>query len=972
MGSPTVAIDAGGVTANGLQFDATGYVINGPGTLTLGGAPPITVTTAGQTATINAALAGTSGFTNNGLGTLVLTGNNSGLTGAVTISSGIVRATTSANALGAGTLSLSGGELQLANDTGLIFGRNTTVSGATQITIDRVTAGVGGTDVLNTLNIGAQTLTVTSGTNVTSGTGGLIFGATTLTGASIFNVTNGGAGNTRLSLGSINAGANTATFMGNGNTTLLGVVSGSGGITFTGSGTLTLAAANTYTGTTSLNSTTGGTVLLTSPTGLGPAANATVAFGSGSTNALSLNGNNITLASLSTTGTIVTPIVQSGSSAAGADTLTVNNASPNTFGGVLQNGGTRLLALTKGGAGNLTLTGTNALTGVVTINAGTLTLAGTGGTLATPVGVMTINNGANLTIDNTTAGGGNNNNRLSDTNTSGLTFNGGTFIYKGSDAGNSTETIGNITLTSGASAITLTFGGANTAVVSGGTSQILSRSAGGGVAFINGVNLGQNDTGTASVARLKFTTAPSFVGQTTEGGTAKGTTKTLGIIPYLVGSSDSATGLGTAGAVANTFLTYGTSGSVTGLRPLDRVNEFTQNAFTANNNTRITTTSSLAGGTTINSLLIDGANLTISSGTETVGSGAVLFATSNSILTNTLGFGANEGFIYLSSGVSATISSVISGTNATNGLTISGPGTLNMTATSIGTYTGAVNINGATVNILVGTNLGSGVAHNVNLNNGGTVGVGFNYTVGATTNNFVIGTGGGVFNVANTFTFTLGTANQLTGSGPLTIVGNSTGILVMGAANTYSGAALIKSGTVNLGAAGNSLGSGGATNTITLGDSTGGNVTLTAGAAATQANPIIVAGTGTLTISQTGAVSSVYSGPVALNSNLVLTASGASGSPVNMSGLISGAGSLTINAGTSGALVNLSATSTYTGTTTMNTGSGTLRLGAANAGSKYSAITLAATSPSTSTPAAPRLLPLRAPAMSPIQELLRP
>lgn len=79
--------------AGGLQFDVDGYTIAPTGSeiLTLaGGSPTIAVTNLGTTATISAILAGTSGFTLSGTGTLVLSGNNA-FTGGVTINSGILK-----------------------------------------------------------------------------------------------------------------------------------------------------------------------------------------------------------------------------------------------------------------------------------------------------------------------------------------------------------------------------------------------------------------------------------------------------------------------------------------------------------------------------------------------------------------------------------------------------------------------------------------------------------------------------------------------------------------------------------------------------------------------------------------------------------------------------------------------------------------------------------------------------------------
>jgi autotransporter-associated beta strand protein len=119
------------------------------------GSPAINVTQANRTLTISNVVAGNQGLTKSGLGTLALSNTNT-LTGAVVLSAGTLRASNVAGALGAGSLTLSGGTLQLANDTALNFARNTTVNANTAITSDRLTAGAGVTHTLGTLSIGAN------------------------------------------------------------------------------------------------------------------------------------------------------------------------------------------------------------------------------------------------------------------------------------------------------------------------------------------------------------------------------------------------------------------------------------------------------------------------------------------------------------------------------------------------------------------------------------------------------------------------------------------------------------------------------------------------------------------------------------------------------------------------------------------------------------------------------------------------
>ncbi|HSI65621.1 MAG TPA: autotransporter-associated beta strand repeat-containing protein, partial [Candidatus Saccharimonadia bacterium] len=145
----TITLSAG-EQALSLSF-LESYTLSG-GDLTLGAASTISVDPT-FTATINSVLGGAAtSLAKNGTGTLVLSGANT-FTGTVTLNAGVLRATTNASALGTGTaaLSLAGGELQLVNDSALNFGRNTTVTGNTQITSDLLTAGAGVTHTLGTL-----------------------------------------------------------------------------------------------------------------------------------------------------------------------------------------------------------------------------------------------------------------------------------------------------------------------------------------------------------------------------------------------------------------------------------------------------------------------------------------------------------------------------------------------------------------------------------------------------------------------------------------------------------------------------------------------------------------------------------------------------------------------------------------------------------------------------------------------------
>ena len=128
---------------------------------------------AGRTLTASNTVSGAFNLTKIGSGKLVLSGANT-FTGGVIVSAGTLRAQGNANALGTGvaTLSISGGRLELANDSALGFNRNTTISGNSSIVSDRITTGAGVMHTMGTLSIGANTLSTALGANASSGTAG--------------------------------------------------------------------------------------------------------------------------------------------------------------------------------------------------------------------------------------------------------------------------------------------------------------------------------------------------------------------------------------------------------------------------------------------------------------------------------------------------------------------------------------------------------------------------------------------------------------------------------------------------------------------------------------------------------------------------------------------------------------------------------------------------------------------------------
>ena len=342
--------------------------------------------------------------------------------------------------------------------------------------------------------------------------------------------------------------------------------------------------------------------------------------------------------------------------------------------------------LTKTGGGTLIFTGVNTFGGSGTtfiIDSGNTQFSGANGsnTSATPYTLA----GGTFTIDNTTAAGGNNNNRINDT--SAISFGGGTFLYRGSDAANSTETVG--ALNGGGGVIQIAAGGANTAVV---TAASYTHVTGNGTELVNGTGLGSSTT---APSRLILTAAPALVGTTAPTNGINATAQNTQIVPFFVGEATVAMGgTGTATGLANTFVTYA---ATSGLRPLNPTDEFTNNAITAGNNTYITAGTVVAASAAINSLVINGGNLSVADGqTLTNTSGALLFVSSNniapSVSTGALGFGSTEAQVTVDAGVNGTISANITGSG---GLTKSGAGTL--TLSNANGYTGATTVVGGTL-----------------------------------------------------------------------------------------------------------------------------------------------------------------------------------------------------------------------------------------------------------------------------------
>lgn len=327
-GTNALNLGTGAVTLSGARI----VTVNGTGALTIGGGisgATFGITKAGSGTLVLNGIIGTTtgGITVNG-GTLTLAGANT-YTGAVTLAPGATLNVNNAGALSTGTFTINGGTIN--NSTGaaitnskvtpmvwggdFIFtgtqslnlgtGAVTALAASRQITVNANTLTVGGTIsgasfILTKAGAGTLTLTgvisSTLGLTVASSGGNLILAsatASTFTGATTINT--GGTlqfGNQTVNV--LQAGTNTITNNGTlifapGTTTLTypNIINGNGNITLNGAAggapaNITLSATTgTFSGTYTLNQ---GRIQITAQTNLGSA-----------TSAITVNGNSGTL-----------------------------------------------------------------------------------------------------------------------------------------------------------------------------------------------------------------------------------------------------------------------------------------------------------------------------------------------------------------------------------------------------------------------------------------------------------------------------------------------------------------------------------------------------------------------------------------------------------------------------------------------------------------------------------------------------
>jgi autotransporter-associated beta strand protein len=274
-------------------------------------------------------------------------------------------------------------------------------NGAGSVTISTANTYSGGTtlnagtlNVNNASAIGTGSLTIAAGTTIDNTSGSAITLSTN--NAQFWNgdFTFGGSNDLNLGTGAVTLASSLhLTTNGTAALTVGGVIGGptGAGLIKEGTGTLVLNGANTFDGGVTIN---GGTVRIGNASALGTSTNP-LTFGASSNGKLQVNGNALVLSGINgdNTTTIENSNATNGSLSVGSG----------FFDGILQNGSAGTLALTKTGAGVLTLTGANTYSGGTTLNGGTLSVSGNSalGTGAVSMaGGTTISTSADATLSN--------------------------------------------------------------------------------------------------------------------------------------------------------------------------------------------------------------------------------------------------------------------------------------------------------------------------------------------------------------------------------------------------------------------------------------------------------------------------------------------------------------------------------------------------------------------------------------------
>jgi autotransporter-associated beta strand protein len=796
---------------------AAGWVLDNNATATnnlilAGVTPTVTVNAlgSGKTATISAIIEGTAGLTKSGAGTLTLSGVNT-YSGTTSVSAGIL-AITSNNALGAtgggnGTTVSNNAALWLnatgltvaepltirgdgSNFTGALFNNSGTNTYSGLITVDPAGGARIGSNNNTTLNL----------------TGGV-----SSAGGSSLALRPGAGGAIQITTTALTLNAN-ALFIYESGTVTLGVAGSSFGTVTPGfQGTLKAGAANVLPSSSILSlGVTGG-----------------VNAGTGT---FDLAGFSQTIGGIRTTAS-VTEGTRTVTNSSGTATLTVDQSTNTTYDGRFTNA----LALTKQGAGALTLSGStaNTFTGLTTVTGGTLELGKTAGVNAIAgdgtAGTVDVRVNAGATLRHLTA------NQIADNAT--LDINAGTWNLNGQS-----ETIRNVTaaVVSG-TAPTLNLGTGSVLTLNridwdNSGSQVTSTIGGGSVGATSGTIRFVADGGTQAIFDANYTGNVNVNSAVQVDGTSlsfRSSTWATSLYGQVSGAgkiiSDPAGGGGEL-LLANAANSYsggtqwtsntGTSGawqrlSVTASGALGSGNVTIQGG---NQNTWVSGFSGKPTAFVFTNTTTQSNNFTLS-GNATIAAGDADGSTpSSDTVTLSGSFGLDNYTLFVRGRGTGTISGVISGAG---GITkIDNPGTWILSGTS--TYTGPTTVSAGTLRAGAaagGQAFGNGSA--VALADVAGVSLdlnGFSQTIGSlagggsTGGNVTLGANAMLTTGGNNGSTSYGGVISGTGTSGLTKLG--TGTQTLSGVNTYNGSTTIKAGALKLGVAGDIASS----QTIVVGD----------------------------------------------------------------------------------------------------------------------------------------------------------
>ncbi|OYW77350.1 MAG: hypothetical protein B7Z37_04705 [Verrucomicrobia bacterium 12-59-8] len=823
-------------TTNAGQIASTSNVtINGFGTLTLVGSNTLATLTfngtgGSATPTVTGAagnvlvLTGTTNAitsTNDNLGftptistlTLELNGANRTITTSGASPDDLIISAPIVNTMGGTTL---GGLIKEGSGSLILSNTTSTFNGGLQLNNGSLIFAVASTQangVVTAGPMGIGTLTIGDGTTLlTDGTTRIVANAVTVNGNFTFG---GGVSGNNLALGGSVILGSTTRSVTVANPAVTGTLGGTlGGVTATGGAGLTKLGAGILSLGSAGNNWTGATTVSAGVLQFGAtqvlASSAFIVAAGAELNINAVAGNIIgSLAGDTTmTGGLVT-------NSGAAQTLTLGaDGSSTTFAGAFTAATAVNLALTKIGAGTMTLTGglSNA-TGALILNQGAITLSGNGAVLFGSATADTLNSGGTLNLDNS---GTALNNRLSTggggaTVARGMTINGGTLTLNGGSTAVTETLSGTFTVGNGGGTIKLTGTGGQGTTLSIG---ILAAQAQGGGLLLAGDNLAT--AAGAGNATVSVTTFNTLTGQ----GTGANGTTTMAIRSDII-ADNSATGTGTGFLVKDSVNTNT-------LRPMTTAElATTLSSSLTTNFGNFSAAQTYSSATSLNSLTLNttsGINAT--GGGQAIQGSTVQRYTSGAILD---ALTINTGGILATANSTLNVGSIATTGNAQFEIHVTGTSTLNVNGFLLGTTGGLTKNDGGTLSLnnaeyYTGTTtvnagtlfLNSGLANTIVVTptatiptvqalvvNGGTLDLnGQNQAVGTLSNNDTVGGTGGTVTSSITANFisSTGTSSTFGGiiGGSLNFYKEGTGTLTLTSANNYSGTTNILGGAVTL------------------------------------------------------------------------------------------------------------------------------------------------------------------------------